>query len=371
MNKKKYFIPLILLLCMMSFSALAQDSVSLRINPAPMQEIRIPDILGYQTLVCDFHTHTVFSDGMVWPTIRAQEAWREGLDAIAITDHIEYQPHKEDIPTNHNRPYILTHEFASQLNLLMPRGTEITRDTPPGHYNAIFVDDIDPLETDKFLDVIKEANEQGGFVFWNHPGWKGVERGRWREFHDTMKENKWLHGIEVCNGGTYYKEAHEYAIKYNLTMMGTSDIHQPALGLPRRPDRHRTTSLVFVKERTLESIKEALFARRTAVWYKNMVIGDEAYLSEIFNESLKISSPHHSTGNTRYFLIENCSEVTLKLKKNGKFGPDEIEIPAKSTIQVSMRISGEADEVRLPYKVTNFLIGPGKPLPVELVISVK
>ncbi|MCP5518674.1 MAG: hypothetical protein H7A45_15600 [Verrucomicrobiales bacterium] len=67
--------------------------------------VNIPDIPGYLTLKCDLHIHTVFSDGSVWPDIRAEEAWREGLDAIAITDHIEYQPHKRDLPTAHNRSY--------------------------------------------------------------------------------------------------------------------------------------------------------------------------------------------------------------------------------------------------------------------------
>ena len=70
------------------------------------REIHFPDILGYKTLKCDLHMHTVFSDGLVWPTARVDEAWREGLDAISITDHIEYQPHKKDIPTNHNRSYL-------------------------------------------------------------------------------------------------------------------------------------------------------------------------------------------------------------------------------------------------------------------------
>ncbi|MGD8499689.1 MAG: hypothetical protein PVJ86_03535, partial [Phycisphaerales bacterium] len=53
-------------------------------------EINFPDILNYKTLKCDLHMHTVFSDGSVWPTVRVDEAWREGLDAISITDHIEY-----------------------------------------------------------------------------------------------------------------------------------------------------------------------------------------------------------------------------------------------------------------------------------------
>ena len=38
-------------------------------------EIQIPDILGFKTLKCDFHMHTVFSDGLVWPTVRVGEAY--------------------------------------------------------------------------------------------------------------------------------------------------------------------------------------------------------------------------------------------------------------------------------------------------------
>ena len=52
-------------------------------------EICLPQIDDYQLLKCDFHIHTIFSDGIVWPSLRVQEAWEEGLDAIAITDHIE------------------------------------------------------------------------------------------------------------------------------------------------------------------------------------------------------------------------------------------------------------------------------------------
>ena len=51
-------------------------------------KINIPDLKGYVTLKCDFHIHTIFSDGTVWPTVRVEEAYREGLDVISITDHI-------------------------------------------------------------------------------------------------------------------------------------------------------------------------------------------------------------------------------------------------------------------------------------------
>ena len=78
-------------------------------------EIDIPEIPGYVTLKCDFHMHTVFSDGLVWPTVRVGEAWKEGLNALAISDHIEYQPHRKDIPTDHNRSYEIALRHANSL----------------------------------------------------------------------------------------------------------------------------------------------------------------------------------------------------------------------------------------------------------------
>lgn len=41
-------------------------------------EIQVPDLDGYTTLKCDFHMHSVFSDGLVWPTVRVDEAY--GMD---------------------------------------------------------------------------------------------------------------------------------------------------------------------------------------------------------------------------------------------------------------------------------------------------
>src|SRR5680860_51391 len=97
--------------------------------------IDVPDIAGYQTLKCDFHMHTVFSDGTVWPTVRVMEAWEEGLDAIAITDHIEYLPHSKDIVSNHNTSFEIAEPLAKELNIILVRGAEITRNMPPGHLN--------------------------------------------------------------------------------------------------------------------------------------------------------------------------------------------------------------------------------------------
>ena len=224
------------------------------------REIAFPDLPGYQTLKCDFHMHTVFSDGRVWPTVRVDEAWRLGLDALAITDHIEYQPHKDDVPTQHNRPYELARDAAKAKNLLLLRAAEITRDTPPGHFNAIGLSDVNALATEGFVDAVEAANQQGAFVIWNHHEWQGVERGRWLDVHTKLFENQWLHAMEVCNGESYYPRAHQWCLDKNLTMMGNTDIHQPDLRRSNTPDDHRTLTLVFAKERTPASLKESLRA---------------------------------------------------------------------------------------------------------------
>ena len=53
--------------------------------------ITIPDTAGFKVLK-DFHMHTLFSDGQVMPADRVNEAVQNGLDVIAITDHIECVP---------------------------------------------------------------------------------------------------------------------------------------------------------------------------------------------------------------------------------------------------------------------------------------
>jgi predicted metal-dependent phosphoesterase TrpH len=131
-----------------------------------------PDVPGYVTLVSDLHIHTVFSDGSVWPDIRIKEGNKDGLDVISMTEHLEYQPHEEDIPhPDRNRSYEIAQDVANDWELIVIKGLEITRDMPPGHSNAIFIQDANKILMDKPEDVFEEAQNQGAFIFWNHPNW--------------------------------------------------------------------------------------------------------------------------------------------------------------------------------------------------------
>jgi len=348
-------------------------------------EINFPDILDYKTLKCDFHMHTVFSDGQVWPTVRVDEAWRGGLDVIAITDHIEYSPRKQDITINHNRPYEIALPRAKEKNILLIKGAEITRAIPPGHFNAIFLKDIAPLDTNDFTDnnlkdtakltnAVAIANEQGGFVFWNHPGgfadWNPVTNP-WIDVHTKLCENKLLHGIEVANGDTYYPDAHRWCLEKNLTMIGGSDMHDPFGNSENLNENHRTITLVFAKEKSVEAVKEAMREGRTAVWCGTRLIGKEKYLDAIFKASIKVAKPHYRQNDQLWCEIRNSSCMDIQMEKTGTEKAEKLILPANSVTLLKTTAKDDAGQIKLSYVVKNFLIAPDKGLPVKLSIHLQ
>lgn len=280
--------------------------------------INIPDILGYKTLKCDFHTHTVFSDGYVWPTVRVEEAWHNGLDAIAITDHIEYQPKKNDIPTNHNRSYEVAKKSGEYLGITIIKGAEITRGMPPGHINALFLKDTNPLVKDDWKEVVVEASKQGAFLFWNHPGWTPqLKDGKtvWYDEHIQMIKDKILNGAEIVNGYDYYPEIQDWCLQNNLAMLGNSDIHSP-ITFDYPDGERRTVTLVFAKDNSEESIKDALMNQRTAVFVKNVIYGKEEYLKEIFINSVSFNKTDVTLKGKDWFRLQlsNSSDVSYELE---------------------------------------------------------
>jgi hypothetical protein len=197
----------------------------------------------------------------------------------------------------------------------------------------------------------------------------GVFRWERLAYRTTMYEKKWLHGMEVCNGETYYPSAHKWCLEKNLTMLGNTDIHAPDLRLKSAPDDHRTLTLVFVKTRTLEGLKEALQAGRTAVWFENQIIGRAEYLEPLFHASVKISPCHHRYRDNVYCTITNQSDITLELKRKGKTGPPIFLLGPQTTGLLKFRTPSKQNEITLDYEVSNYLIAPGKSLPVKLTVE--
>ena len=345
--------------------------------------IDFPDIPGYKTITCDLHQHTVFSDGEVWPSIRVQEALKDGLEAISITEHIEYQPHKNDIPhPDRNRSFQIAKKAAEKHELLVINGAEITREMPPGHANAIFLQDANALNHKDVMEAFKEANKQDAFTFWNHPNWvaqrpNGV--ATLTDLHRQLINEGLLHGIEVVNEHTYSDEALQIALDHNLTIMGTSDIHGLIDWQFKVPEGgHRPVTLVFAKEHSEASLKEGLKERRTAVWFNNTLIGKAEYLVPLIESSLVVKtvgslSSYEGESLVTQVTIENISDVDFILKNLSGYTlhnhADIVEVKAKRNTVIEIKTLEAKTILDLKFKVLNAVIKPN--IHPEIVLKVK
>ncbi len=375
---------------------------------ADSRAIEFPDVPGYHTLVCDLHTHTVFSDGSVWPDIRVQEALRDGLDCLAITDHIEYQPHIEDIPhPDRNRSYDLAAQVVERMMedeqeeaeneeaegeeeadeneeenvpLLVLRGAEITRAMPPGHINAVLLGDVNPVRVDSSADAIREANRQGAFVFWNHPSWPAQKPDAIAELTDMHREliaEGLLHGIEVVNEQWYSDEALQIALDHNLAILGTSDIHgliDWTFDVPG--GGHRSATLVFATDRSLEAIGEAFRMRRTVAWFKDILIGRPEHVQPLIEASLSIKTAEYGEDNSvLHVAIENTSDAAFTLRNRSEYtfadATDLIVLEAHAVTWLEVKTGERGFRHDLVFEVLNAVTAPSTHPEWALTIEVE
>jgi 3',5'-nucleoside bisphosphate phosphatase len=329
--------------------------------------INMPDIPGYVTLKCDFHMHTVFSDGDVWPTVRVDEALRDGLDAIAITDHLEYTPKENFLPVDFNAAWKIAEPYAKERNLILVHGTEITRDMPPGHFNALFITDASLLVRDSVWDSFGEAMKQGAFIQWNHPGWKSQQPDgipRMYEIHNRLIKNGWLHGIEFFNEFEYYPKVLTFCKQYNLAVMGNSDVHGTISEIYLKPENtNRPMTLVFAKEKSHDSLKEALFAGRTLTYFRDMIAGKEEFAKPFFYSCITVGKPYYQDENNLFFEVINRSDIPFYLINGVPGTPDSILLTANSVTRV---VQSKKVNKPLIYNVRNILTGEDELLKVEL-----
>ena len=329
-----------------------------------------PDVPGYQTLVCDFHMHTVFSDGSVWPDVRVQEALRDGLDCIAITDHLEYQPHADDIPNpDRNRSFDLAAEHAEGHDLIVLRGAEVTRSMPPGHANAIFVDDANRLLVEDADAAFREAAAQDAFVFWNHPNWTSQRpdgMATLTDMHRRLIRDGLLDGIEVVNDLTYSDEALQIALDHDLAILGTSDIHGLVDWQYDVPEGgHRPVTLVFAAERSPDGIREALEARRTTAWFGNTLIGRPEHVVPLIDASISVASAVYDGDSAVLELqIENTSDAAFLLRNQSGYtfhdAANVVRLEPQATTTLQVKTRDRVDVAELAFEVLNAVTAPGE-----------
>ena len=191
-----------------------------------------------------------------------------------------------------------------------------------------------------------------------------------------------MHGIEIVNENEYYPLVFKWAQEKKLTVMGNSDVHDPTcMFYDFSKGEHRPMVLVFAKECSEDSIKDAMLAHRTAVYYKNSIIGDEQYLKPIFEKAVDVSETQVSIrGKGRAFIrIRNNSELDLELVANGSLkhiiAPANITLNADRTVMLTIagknKTFSGTEKIHIPYKVKNLVVASDAGLPVELEVNVK
>ena len=375
----KRFRLLLLILALASTHAM-QANGQQHAHHHPDRVIDFPDIPGYLTLKTDLHIHTVFSDGSVWPDIRVEEAVRDGLDAIAITDHLEYQPHLDDIPhPDRNRSFEIAAGDAEDGDMIVINGSEVTRSMPPGHTNAVFIEDANPLLLDDPIAVFREARRQEAFIFWNHPMWTSqVPSGQatLTDMHRQLIDEGLLNGIEVVNERSYSDEALQIALDHDLTIMGTSDIHGLIDWQYEVPYGHRPVTLVFATERTAAGLKDALMERRTAVWFDDMLIGREDWVVPLIMSSLSVNDvAYQGESNVLDVYIENSSDAEFVLDNRGDFAfhahGDLVRIAPNGSTRLQVKTVDRLGAIELPFEVLNAVTAPNVHPLITLEIAVE
>ena len=391
-------LPVCLVFCLLTIAEVAAHGTVDAEVAWPERQITFPDTDEYRTLVVDLHTHSVFSDGHVWPVIRVEEAHRDGLDAFAVTEHLEWQPHLPDIPhPDRNRAFLEAQAAADKLDLIVIPGVELTREMPAGHINAVFIRDANTLlrvETpptggfdpiNYYLqagawpaqEAVQAANDQGAFLFWNHPQWTRQAKTGIAvipKFHRQNARKGLLHGIEIANGNDYSEEAFAIALKHDLAVIGTSDVHElidwdypPYLGA------HRPVTLVLAEETSADAIKKALFARRTLVWFKELLLGREEVLAPLVMASLSVSDVRYLDDTYLLLMtINNASDAEFLLKNQSDLTfmetSDLIWVPSQGSITFSVKPGKQVSSLDLNFQVLNALTAPGQPLEIRLPI---
>jgi hypothetical protein len=258
---------------------------------------------------------------------------------------------------------------AENHNLVVVNGSEITRRMPPGHNNAIFLSDANKLLVDDSIAVFREAKKQGAFVFWNHPNWISQRKdgiATLTDVHRFLIKEKLLDGIEVVNDQTYSDEALQIALDNNLTIMGTSDIHSLIDWDFKVPQGgHRPVTLVFAKEKTAESIREALMNRRTVAFYKNLLIGRDEFLVPLLESSLKVTAAKYiGKSDVLSVVIENTSSSEIILQNQTGFtlnnNNDVLTLNAGEKTTVEIKTRERKQSLSLKFLVLSAVNAPNK-----------
>ena len=333
----------------------------------------LPQVDGLNCYTADLHAHTIYSDGELSPEERVKEAWCDGLDILAITDHIEtrrqernmlkflkgYSPEKKGFePINtrvsrgkhaDERGIVSDLNFSTELarqtaksypELTIIKGAEISREPVHiGHYCALFTTDNNAIYSRDDAEAIRNARAQGAIITHNHPGWERTSCDM-TEFHKKVYGEGLIDGVEITNGTSFYPEIVGRCIDKKLYMVSATDIHATT-SYYNKQNFYRNMTLIFAKDKSEKSLKKAFLSQKTLGYCGGYIIGEESLLAKFFQASVKA----HYVGAAKKGIkvsLSNQTSFDYLLKYDGI----EIPVPAFQTIFVTLKDEKALFEVK-------------------------
>lgn len=355
------------------------------------KEFILPAVNGYNAYKADLHVHSIYSDAECTPEYRVREAWMDGLDVIAMTDHIEYRRHEpklleflagyvpegtkainnsiahkgaaataEGIQADLNVSVGLAVSSGPIWDITVIPGAEITRDPVTiGHYNALFTTDNNAIYEADPLQILRNAKAQGALIMHNHPGWRRTSLD-YPEFEVKAYGEHLIDGIETMNGPEFYPKAISRAKEHGLFVASNTDIHATTAEAYGLIGQQRDMTLIFAKDKSLASLREALEARRTLAYSLGTLVGDEQLLRDFFMASVSCETVNTDKKGTHTVMLTNRTSMPFVLHQAGE---NPVVLEPLSTVRV------QSKKDQLTYTVENLWYSEKDHLTVDLKLK--
>lgn len=135
-------------------------------------------------------------------------------------------------------------------------------------------------------------------------------------------------------------------------------------------------TLVFASEKTPESVKEALIAGRTVVWFEEFLIGRKEWLRPLVRASLSVTSAGYLKDSSIHeFDFENRSDSVLSFYCQNSVSfrnlPDTFTLEPHSTRKVQVNTPEVGETVTLELEVLNAITGPDEHLTLRYSLAME
>lgn len=237
------------------------------------------DLLAKIPLIGDFHSHTIYSDGLEDPKLVLESAIRQKLDFIAITDHNSYKGSVIGQICAQENSFPITvingEEYSSTFTNMHIISLGAKQPLP----NELYMFDVPQNENihtayEYTCELVEQIHKNGGISVMCHPLWKpfASDGSRGDVPHSLVKvlmENNVFDAIEIVGGSpitdSMTSQMHYcWAMSYGATpektaYLGSTDSHRYSVD----PICGKHFTLIFAENNTQESILKAVRDKMT------------------------------------------------------------------------------------------------------------